>query len=47
MHGKKRSMAVYEMESCMMVILFTKVYMAALIGEDLLCEREPFSVVDT
>ena len=45
MRGKKRSMAVYEMESCVQGYHVYKDIWPAMIG-DLLCEREPFNVVD-
>ena len=38
-------MAVYEMESCVRGYHVYKDRWAAMIGEDLLCEREPFNDV--
>ena len=44
--GKKRSTAVYKMESYVQGYHIYKDIWTAMIGEDLLCEREPFNVVD-
>ena len=45
-HGKKQSMAVYKMESCMQGYHVYEDIWATMIKEDLLCEREPFNDVD-